>query len=720
VWDDLADAVAIPGGVGFAGRLVARIAPLLAADLAFVGLLDSQGRRVRTIAAWADGAPGDDFEYDLHDTPCAEVLHSPICIHSEGVQARFPADRLLAQMRVEGYAGVPIHDEHGIAIGLLVVLWRAPVLRPAFVSTALRIFGARAGAELARGQAEARAEQRARQLLRQTEALTRFSRSPAWSEGDRAQLFAELTELGCDTLEVERLSVWLYDAMRGRMDLADLYRRSLDRHAEGEVLERRAHAAYFDALDRDRVVVAEDVEADPRMRELLAGYLHPAGVRSRLDAPIRVRGRVVGVVCCGHVGEPRAWTPEDRSFAGSLADLAAAVVEQAERRALEGQLQHAQRMDSIGRLAGGMAHDFNNLLTAIEMSKELALGSIPADAEAVEFLEEIAGAVGRASELTDGLLTFARQRPIQPADIDLDAALGRMQRMLVRMLGEDVELQTRPGAPGGHVRLDPGQLEQIVVNLVVNARDAIGARGHIVVETRRLAVPAAGAPGHPSLAPGPWLVVSVTDDGCGFAAELVPHLFEPFFTTKDQGRGTGLGLATVYAIVTAAGGAIDASGRPGEGAVFRVYLPEVEGGARETVVEPEAQERAGGDETILLVEDDDAVRRVVARGLERRGYRVLSAASGRDALATAQSDAGPIALVISDVVMPDMTGRALWVTLSERLPGAKALFVSGYTQDVAVHHELLEAGTAFLSKPLTMQVLARKVRTLLDARNHSG
>ena len=385
-----------------------------------------------------------------------------------------------------------------------------------------------------------------------------------------------------------------------------------------------------------------------------------------------------------------------------------------EQRALEERLRQTQKMEAVGRLAGGIAHDFNNLLTAILGSVDFlrrALG--PEHPEHAE-TEEIQKAAVRAADLTRQLLAFSRQQVLAPKVLDVDALVTNLEKMLRRLIGEDVELRFVAKASRAAVLADPGQLEQVIVNLVVNARDAMPRGGKLTIETATVDLDAGYAWEHGTVEPGRYVMLAVTDTGVGIDRAAQARLFEPFFTTKEFGKGTGLGLATVYGIVKQSGGYIWVYSEPGRGATFKVYLPRVEQ-AGEPVAAPQPPARAlGGTETILLAEDEAAVRNLARRVLEKHGYKLLLAATGRDGVQVAEQHAAPIDLLVTDVVMPEMGGRELAQRLTARQPGLKVLFLSGYTDDAIVHHGVLDAGVAFLQKPFKPDDLVRKIREVLD------
>ena len=387
----------------------------------------------------------------------------------------------------------------------------------------------------------------------------------------------------------------------------------------------------------------------------------------------------------------------------------------AEQRSLEEQLRQSQKMEGIGRLAGGIAHDFNNLLTAILGYAELMEAQLPDDEDLRSSLHEIRIAGERAAALTRQLLAFSRRQVLQPRILDLNLVVSEMEKLLRRLIGEDVVLTTRLDPGLASVRADPGQLEQVLMNLAVNARDAMPGGGTLTIETRNAQLDAVFAAAHPCARVGRYVVLVVADTGTGMSAEVLSHAFEPFFTTKEQGKGTGLGLATAYGIVAQSDGFITIESAPGLGTTFRIHFPRVAGRASVSSSGNRQRVSPRGAETILLVEDEPGVRRLSRTILESLGYHVLEAASGEKALEVARAHVGEIHLVATDVIMPGMSGRVLWDRLRPLRPRTRVLFVSGYTDDAIAPHGVLESGTAFLQKPFTPHGLAEKVREALDA-----
>jgi signal transduction histidine kinase/CheY-like chemotaxis protein len=387
--------------------------------------------------------------------------------------------------------------------------------------------------------------------------------------------------------------------------------------------------------------------------------------------------------------------------------------EMVERQSLAEELRQVQKMEAVGRLAGGIAHDFNNLLTVIIGRSELVLAHLPSGDERRQDLELIQTTAHRAAALTEQLLAFSRRQLLQPMVIDLHMVIGNVVPMLRRLISEDIAIHTVAGATG-RVKVDPGQIEQVLVNLAVNARDAMPQGGRLVISTANAVLDEDAVGRIGGILPGPYLILSVADTGLGMDDETRPRVFEPFFTTKPQGKGTGLGLSMVYGIVQQHGGTIRVESAPGQGATFTIYLPRVDDPVSE-VESSVASDAAGrGSETILVVEDETPVRALVAEMLQASGYTVLMAADPAAALELSDRHPGPIHLLLTDVVMPEMSGPELRQRLKSLRPRTRVLYMSGYTDEALGRHGVLEPGTFLLQKPFSIGALGQKVREVLD------
>lgn len=402
-----------------------------------------------------------------------------------------------------------------------------------------------------------------------------------------------------------------------------------------------------------------------------------------------------------------------RDADGHALRMAGTVSDITEQKSVQEQLLQAQKMESVGRLAGGVAHDFNNLLTVINGYSNLLLSGLPEDDPRRESVSEIRHAGERAAALTQQLLAFSRRQTLQPKLLNLNTVVAETERMLQRVIGEDVRLVTALGPGLGLIQADAGQISQVLMNLAANARDAMPNGGCLTVETANEVFDESDAASRPGFRPGRYVRLSVSDTGMGMDEETRRHLFEPFYTTKPQGRGTGLGLSSVYGIVQQSGGWIWVQSKPTEGAAFHIYLPRIEAPPQASAAVPEEFRETGGHATILLVEDQDNVRRITASVLESFGYSVLKAASAQEALALSASYASPIHLLLTDVVMPGLSGTELAGQVAHLRPGIGVLFMSGYTDSVVAQHGILDQGTAFLQKPFTPLALAARVREVL-------
>ncbi len=387
-----------------------------------------------------------------------------------------------------------------------------------------------------------------------------------------------------------------------------------------------------------------------------------------------------------------------------------------ERKRLEQQFLQSQKMEAVGRLAGGVAHDFNNLLTIINGYSQLILERPDLDDVVQNQMKEILKSGERAASLTQQLLAFSRKQVIEPRVLDLNTVLGNMDKMLRRLIGEDVELATNPGAQLGRVKADPTQIEQVIMNLVVNARDAMPRGGKLTIETKNAELDESYTSTHVDVMPGHYVMLAISDSGHGMDAETMAHIFEPFFTTKELGKGTGLGLSTVYGIVKQTGGHVSVYSEVGRGTTFKVYLPRLDMPVEPAGVSVERGDDVSGQETILVVEDEAGVRMLIQSILERQGYTVLLASTPDDAAALSEKHAGRIHLLLTDVVMPGFSGKELADHLAFARPDMKVLFISGYTADAIAHQGVLDAETQFLQKPFTPNALLRKVRETIEKR----
>jgi two-component system cell cycle sensor histidine kinase/response regulator CckA len=493
------------------------------------------------------------------------------------------------------------------------------------------------------------------------------------------------------------------------------YRRLFESSPEAVVLVENQTLAIVEANQRTLALLG--YSADELKSMGLSGLLSP-GDFARLTAALAPDVDHSGVPDCSIRGKNGSNIPVDISTSSAETDglILVALHDVSEKARMREQLRQAQKMEAVGMLAGGIAHDFNNLLTIISGYTQMLMASphIATERDRTA-LEQVLRASERAADLTSQLLAFSRRQSIQPRVIEMNRVVDQTASMLRRLIGEDIELRIERASDAGRIHADPAQIQQVLLNLVINARDAMPKGGTLIIRTHNSDTGPGGGPHQAKR--GGYVVLEIADTGTGMDPATRQRIFEPFFTTKPEGKGTGLGLSTVYAIVKQAKGLIDFNTVIGQGTTFKVYLPRVQNEFVEEL--PASPEPAGGHETVLLVEDEEGVRRAVHSTLERRGYHVLVAASGPEALEIARAHQGPIDLLISDVVMPHMNGRELAKTLAAERPQMAVIFISGYPGDTLQSKGALAAEAAFLPKPFTPLALSTRVREILDRRGRS-
>jgi PAS domain S-box-containing protein len=514
------------------------------------------------------------------------------------------------------------------------------------------------------------------------------------------------------------LVICLYDAERAARAAVYFYMNGeeLDIPAQATMPVRSGPAGR--AVKTGAVVVSNDYLKDLGDKEPVhIGFEEDSEPpQSALIAPMTIMGCTIGTIeMQSH--ELAAYTQEHVTAMQMAANLAANAVENVrllnlEREKAE-QLRQSQKMEAVGQLAGGIAHDFNNLLTAITGYSELSLRRLQAEDPLHRNIQEIKKAGERAASLTRQLLAFSRKQVLQPKVLALNSIISDVEKMLRRLIGEDIELRTVLEPQLGSVKADPGQIEQVLLNLAVNARDAMPHGGKLTIETGNVYLDWEYAAQHIAVKPGHYVMVAVSDTGCGMDEKTQARIFEPFFTTKEAGKGTGLGLSTVYGIVKQSGGNIWVYSEVGQGTTFKVYLPRVDEGAEEYKRSAEPEEALQGTGVILLAEDEHMVRKLAREVLEMCGYKVLEAANGGDALLTCERHKEPIDLLVTDVIMPEMGGRELSSRLGQLRPEMKVLYMSGYTDNAIVHQGVLDEEANFIQKPFSPQTLASKVREVL-------
>ncbi|MEW6212829.1 MAG: PAS domain S-box protein [Acidobacteriota bacterium] len=683
-----------------------------------------------------------------------------------------------------------------------------------------------------RKRAEEALQKKAQQTIRHQKALLELAQMDL---SDLDEAIRKITEADAATIKVERAGVWFFNEEESEIICADLYLSGKKTHQRGATLRVDLYPRYFESLASNRAIAATDAAADPRTNEFARDHLLPLGVASMLDVPVRLRGKIVGILCHERVGTRREWTPEEQDFAASVADLVSLAIEASqrkraeealraseekyrelvenlsdviyavdsqgrityispasealsgyapaevagrlmsdflheedrplarqyfkkylsgisetfecrlitrsghlrwirssgkavismgrvtgvqgvitditERKELEHQLLQSQKMEAIGMLAGGVAHDFNNLLTGILGYTQLILRRLPGSDPMRKEIEEVEKASIQAASLTNQLLAFSRQQILQPRVIDLNDVIIENSRLLRRIIGEDVELVTVLAPDLGCIKADAMQIQQVMLNLAVNARDAMPQGGKLMIETANLSLDSSA---HKSVGmiPGPCVMLTVTDTGAGMDEETRQRIFEPFFTTK--GRGSGLGLSTVYGIIRQSGGNITVQSEIEKGTNFTIYLPRVNERAEGRAVISRGADLPRGSETILLVEDSKIIRDMASESLRLCGYTVVAAAGSGEALLVCERHEGRIDLLLTDVVMPHLSGPELAERLSRVRPEMKVLYMSGYTDNELARHGIVDMDVDFIQKPFTPTTLSRKVREVLD------
>ncbi len=654
----------------FFALLAGYLAKTLGMEYVCIDHLENDGLTAQTVAVYNAGQLEPNVRYALKDTPCGEVVDKAVCCYPRGVRQSFPRDAALHELMAESYVGAILWDSQKRPIGLIAVIGNHELKDPKLPELLLQLVAPRAAFELERRKTE--------KELRDREFFFRESQRAALIGSYRVDFIRDVWE-----------SSEVLDQIFG---IDETYNRSVQ--------------AWLDLIHPDDKGM---------MDEYLTGEVISKRNPFRKEYRIirKSDGQVKWVFGQGEI----ACDDQERvlSLIGTIQDVTDRKEEEAERETLQAQLSQAQKMESVGRLAGGVAHDFNNMLQSIFFNTGLILEYLPPGSPLCENVEEIQNCAQRSADITRQLLAFARKQTAEPRVLDLNAKVEGMLQMMRRLIGEDIHLTWAPASVVWPVRLDPIQIDQILVNLCVNARDAIAGVGKLTLETENFTFDEMYCATHSGSAPGDYVLIGVSDNGCGMDKEVLEHLFEPFFTTKGPGQGTGLGLATVYGIVQQYQGFIDVQSEPGHGTTFRIYLPKHKGKADELSRAVSAKIAERGHETILVVEDEPAILKISSQVLQSLGYTVLPAATPGEAIRLAEEHAAEIHLLMTDVIMPEMNGRDLAKQLRSLYPHLQRLFMSGYTADVIAHHGMLDEGVHFIQKPFSLGDLAAKVRSTLDA-----
>lgn len=770
--------------------------------------------KARTVAVWDDG-PGANFEYDLEDTPCANIVASGTCAYAHGIAQLFPEDITLQEMGAESYAGAPLRSASGEVLGLLAVLDTKPLEDAQLAAEMVEVFAARAAAEIERVAAESINERLGRVVEDSVSEVYVFNADTYKFElvnrGARENLGYSMDEL-------RELTPWDLKPeipAEAFVQMVEPLRNGTQRYLEFETVHRRKDGTNYDVsvrlqllsgLDNVFYAAIEDTtsrnEASRALRETtqrlnaiisnttmavfmmddrqhcvfmnpaaeeLTGYVlgetagrplhdvihhsYPDGrpfplAECAIDrafpednqvqgeeifvhkdgafypvaftaSPIRDEsGQAIGtIVEARHIAEELRAREALYAFNDVLQKRVAEAID--ERRKVELQLAQAQKMEAIGKLTGGVAHDFNNLLQIIRGNLELLVRDVAGNDRAERRVHNALTGVVRGAKLASQLLAFGRRQPLEPRPLNLGRVIRELDDMLQRALGEGIELEAVTAGGLWNCLADPTQVENAILNLAINARDAMNGSGKLTIEAGNASLDDDYIAQHSDVLPGQYVMIAVTDTGCGIPADTLEQVFEPFFSTKPEGEGTGLGLSMVYGFVKQSGGHVKIYSEVGHGTTVRLYLPRTRR-PEEEVSESVSREVAGGAETVLLVEDDDGVRATAAEMLIELGYRVLKAKDADSALAIVESGAA-IDLLFTDVVMPGvLKSTELADRFQRRFERGAVLYTSGYTQNSIVHAGRLDEGVDLLSKPYSREAMARKVRQVLDGRSPLG
>ena len=554
----------------------------------------------------------------------------------------------------------------------------------------------------------------------QRKAIVDLSLDKEVNEGVLSTALDRITETVSKSMNIARAGIWMLSHDRSELRCLSLYEAGPARHSRGMVLKTTAFPRYFEAILLESRIYAHDAQNDPRTSELCDGYLLSLNITSMLDAGIQIDGRLAGVVCLEHIGKPRKWHSDEEAFVSTTAALVAQVVTNASRRLaeeerekLQAQLLQAQKMESVGILAGGVAHDFNNLLHVMRGNIEMFMQGKSEDHPEARRLRVVTKSMDRAAKLVQQLLFFSRKSSSPKVHVDLNHEVESMARMLERTIPRMIALELHLDSWVWPLFADPVQIEQILLNLANNAVDAMPNGGRLCIETSNVELDQDFNRLHPGSSFGRHVLLTVTDTGCGMDKEVQEHVFDPFFTTKEVGKGTGLGLASVYGIVKGHGGYIQCYSELGQGTTFRVYLPAAEQRNMAAVKSRMKTTLQGGRETILVVDDEAVIRELTREALESLGYEVKSAATGEQALEVYREQGQTIDLVLLDLNMPGMGGYKCLQALLRLDPSVKVVIASGYTANGHGRDALSSGARGFIGKPYQLKELAAQIRDVL-------
>ncbi len=657
---NIAEKVSVEIGEAFFQSVVKFLADTLGTKYAFIGKWSEQEPdRVKTIAVYASGKIVDNFEYNLADTPCAHVMGQAICEYPSMVAHKFPKDLLLQEMGVESYIGTPLFDFQKRSIGIMVVMDDKPLENADMAKSMFQIFALRTSSEMERMRAEGN--------LRQSE--------------ERFRAMFERAPIGISIASREGMIIRTNPEFQKMLG-----------YTQDELMTEFSNITHHEDVSSNLNLFKEMTEGNRDFYKMKKRYI-------RKDGSIMWASLTVSAI---------------RDENGVFKYNFAIVEDVSEKRRLEDQLRHVQKMEAIGQLAGGVAHDFNNILTAIIGYANLLKMKLKGDdQQQVHHIKQILAISERGAGLTQSLLAFSRKQAISLNPLKLNQLIERIGRLIPRLIGEEIEFRVSLSDREMTVMADSSQLEQVLMNLAGNARDAMPDGGVLSIETQSLYLDTDYVKTHGFGAPGPHALITVTDTGEGIDEETKKKIFEPFFTTKDVGEGTGLGLSLVYGIIKQHEGYINVYSELGQGTVFKIHLPLVKE-ELENHEEPEEQPLTGGKETILLAEDEAEVRGAMRGILEEYGFTIIEAVDGKDAVVKYLENKERVQLLLFDVVMPKMNGKEAYDEIKKTSPGVKVIFTSGYTTKTIHAKGVLEEGLHFLSKPVLPQNLLRKIREVLD------
>lgn len=649
-------------GQAFFRALVKNLAACMEVRHGFIAQrCDDDPHHVRFIAHWDGKDYHENIRHPISGTPCEQVLANKTLFFNSELRRHFPNDAPLKAMKIESYLAIPLTDSAGQVLGCLGVMDEAPMREASPSESILKIFASRAAIEIARSRAE--------ELLRQSEAKYR-------------RFFLE--DLSGDFISTPDGTL---------LSCNPAFARLFGFASEDEALQCNVFDLY---PSRDkRIELMERLQREGKLESIEVEFRHVV-----TGKPLYVIENVIGGF----------------DEHGKLVEMRGYLYDITERKALESQLLDSQKMEAVGRLAGGVAHDFNNLLTAITGYSELILSNLSDNRLIRSEVEEIRKACEIGASLTGQLLAFSRRQVVQPERLNINGVIGEMEKLLYRLVGENIELEFDLTGEPLYIIADPGQLKQVIINLAVNSLDAMPNSGRLEIRTAALEVNELLAQHPEPIRPGSYALLQVTDTGHGMDNTVQAHIFEPFFTTKSAGKGTGLGLSTVYGVVKQSNGYINVQSEPEKGTDIAIYFPLLSPPGPDAIKRPQRQPLQHGSGTILLAEDEDAVRTVIRLILSRYGYTVLAAGNAKEALRLSKKHDGTIDLLVSDMVMPGTSGRELAAELKKKRPAMKALFISGYVDDDFIDAPALDPGDGFLQKPFSPEMLLEKVQEMLAGR----